>query len=161
MKGFDTLKVKSAVKNRNKFNLSCSHLTTMNFGEIVPLYAEETVPGDKFSIGSNFFSRMAPLVKPTYGKFQFKTIAGFVPYHQLAVDAEAWLAGKTTFEGMTPHQRHITVRELWSWIVNDLTSQGTATNNDCSYTKSDGTIGYRVFTTKGKYWMKIMNALVK
>ena len=159
MKGFDTLKVKSAVKNRNKFNLSCSHLTTMNFGEIVPLYAEETVPGDKFSIGSNFFSRMAPLVKPTYGKFQFKTIAGFVPYHQLAVDAEAWLAGKTTFEGMTPHQRHITVRELWSWIVNDLTSQGTATNNDCSYTKSDGTIGYRVFTTKGKYWMKIMNAL--
>ena len=64
MKGFDVLKVKSAVKNHNKFNLSRSHLTTMNFGEIVPLLAEETVPGDKFSINGNYFSRMASQAEP-------------------------------------------------------------------------------------------------
>ena len=82
MKGFDTLKVKSAVKSRNKFDLSRTHLTTMDFGEIVPLLVEETVPGDQISVDATYFSRLAPLVKPTYGKFSFKTVSAYVPYHQ-------------------------------------------------------------------------------
>lgn len=96
MKGFDVLKVKSAVKNHNKFDLSRTHLTTMDFGQIIPLFNEETVPGDKFSIKGDYFSRLAPLAKPTYGKFSFKTVAAFVPYYMVAEDADAWLAGKTT-----------------------------------------------------------------
>ena len=105
MKGFDVLKVKSAVKTHNKFDLSRTHLTTMDFGEIVPLFVEETVPGDKFTVSADYFARLAPLVKPTYGKFSFRTVSAFVPYHQIAVDAEAWLAGKTTMEGQTPHHK--------------------------------------------------------
>ena len=87
MKGFDVLKVKSAVKTRNKFDLSRTHLTTMDFGQIIPLFCEETVPGDKFNVSADFFARLAPLVKPTYGKFLFKTVSAFVPYHQIAYDA--------------------------------------------------------------------------
>lgn len=85
-KGFDTLHVKSAVRSRNKFDLSRTHLTTMNFGEIVPLMCEETIPGDDIKVNASYFSRMAPLVKPTYGKFSFKTMTAFVPYHQIAED---------------------------------------------------------------------------
>lgn len=54
-KGFDVLHVKSAVRSRNKFDLSRSHLTTMNFGEIVPLFVEETIPGDDIKVKSDFF----------------------------------------------------------------------------------------------------------
>ena len=90
MKGFDTLKVKSGVRARNKMDLSFSHLTTMQFGEIVPLMSMPIVPGDDIKVAANYFSRLAPLVKPTYGKFQFKTVAGFVPYHMIAADAEAY-----------------------------------------------------------------------
>ena len=79
MKGFDVLKVKSAVKARNKMDLSRTHLTTMQFGEIVPLCAEELVPGDDVSVRGDYFSRLAPLVKPTYGKFQFKTVQAHMP----------------------------------------------------------------------------------
>ena len=43
MKGFDVLKVKSAVKTHNKFDLSRTHLTTAEFGQIIPLFVEETV----------------------------------------------------------------------------------------------------------------------
>lgn len=86
---FDVIRAKSAVKSHNKFDLSFTHLTTMDFGQIVPLMSQELVPGDKFSVNANFFSRMAPLVKPTYGKFSFRTMAAFVPYHQVADDAEA------------------------------------------------------------------------
>lgn len=164
MKGFDTLKVKSAVRQHNQFDLSRSHLTTMKFGEIVPLFAEELVPGDKFNIDGNYFSRMAPMKVPCYGKFQFKTVAGFVPYHQLSYDAEAWLAGKTTFEGQTPRQRHMQVLDLVEFIRNycldsAATATATSANTEWTYFNSNGTPVYTVFSTQGRYWIKILNSL--
>ena len=159
MKGFDVLKVKSAVKDHNKFDLSRTHLTTMNFGEIVPLMAEETVPGDKFSVNADFFSRLAPLVKPTYGKFQFKTVAGYVPYHMIADDAEAWIQGKTAWEGNTPVQRYFTMESLANFVVNFCITAGTSANTEFTYTTAAGTLTYKTFTKRGKYWIKVLNAL--
>ena len=160
MKGFDVLKVKSAVKNHNKFDLSRTHLTTMDFGQIVPLLAEETVPGDKFNIGAEYFSRMAPLVKPTYGKFSFKTVAAFVPYYMVAEDADAWMAGKLNWEGSTPIQRCITIGELHSFIVSYCaTVAGIATNSQYTFVNSSGSLVYRKFSNQGRYWVKILNSL--
>ena len=161
MKGFDVLKVKSAVKSHNKFDLSKSHLTTMNFGEIMPLYVEETVPGDKFNISADYFSRMAPLVKPTYGKFDFRTVAAFVPYYMVAEDTDAWMAGKTTWEGKTPVLRYFTVYTWFDFIARQGTNStaGSATNYDVTYIDGSGNRAYRLFTDKGKYILKIMNAL--
>ncbi len=159
MKGFDVLKVKSAVKNHNKFDLSRAHLTTMDFGQIVPLFVEETVPGDKFSVSAEYFSRMAPLVKPTYGKFSFKTVSAFVPYHQIAVDSDAWFAGKTSWEGSTPVQRFTTVGWVHDFVNSYCTSAGTSTNTQYTFINASGTTTYRIFTNKGKYWIKVLNAL--
>lgn len=163
MKGFDVLKVKSAVKSRNKFDLSRSHLTTMDFGQIVPLMVEETVPGDQFNVKGNYFSRMAPLVKPTYGKFSFKTVAGFVPYHQIADDADAWLAGKTTWEGQTTHHRYITVGDLADFIMTNClavsSSDADATNCDYTQINSNGSAAYYFFSSRGKYFVKVLNSL--
>lgn len=161
MKGFDVLHVKSAVKQHNKFDLSRTHLTTMDFGQIVPLLAEETVPGDKFTIGAEYFSRMAPLVKPTYGKFNFKTVSAFVPYHQIAYDADAWFAGKTSWEGQTPVQRYTTPYDLALYVANNCgtTTGATATNCDFIFTNSSGTKNYYIFTPVGRYIIKILNAL--
>ena len=159
MKGFDVLKIKSAVKSRNKFDLSRTHLTTMDFGEIVPLFVEETIPGDKFQVRADFFARLAPLVKPTYGKFKFNTLAAFVPYHQIAYDAESWLAGKTTMEGRTPLHRFITPKTLTSLVVNFWSVNGTASNCDFVYIDSSSVAQYRKLTAKGKYYVKILNSL--
>lgn len=162
MKGFDVLHLKSAVKTRNKFDLGRSHLTTMDFGQIIPLFAEETIPGDDFSVSAEYFSRTAPLVRPTYGKFSFKTVTAFVPYHQIAVDAEAWLAGKTTWEGQTPHHRWLTVRTLDSFIRSecvDSNLSATVVNADYSWLDTNGQATYGRFSTKGRYWVKVLNAL--
>lgn len=164
-KGFNTLHVKSAVKSRNKFDLSRTHLTTMDFGQIVPLFVEETVPGDQFNIGANYFSRMAPLVKPTYGKFNFKTVSVFVPYHQIADDADAWLAGKTSWEGSTTRHRYIEVRDLANYICTyclEPTTGGSSVDPDVAdiaFTDASGAIKFRKFSAYGKYWIKILNAL--
>lgn len=161
MKGFDVLKVKSAVKTRNRFDLSKSHLTTMDFGEIVPLYVEETIPGDKFNIKADYFSRMSPLVKPTYGRFDFRTVAAFVPYYMVAEDCEAWFAGKTTWEGKTPVQRYFTVYALFDYVCRNagMSVAGSANDYDYTYIDTSGNRAYRKATKKGKYVVKILNAL--
>lgn len=161
MKGFDVLKVKSAVKQHNKFDLSRTHLTTMDFGQIVPLMVEETVPGDKFTVSAEYFSRMAPLVKPTYGKFDFRTVCAFVPYHQVAVDSDAWFAGKTVWEGQTPHHRFFYVNDLVDFVINQCATTNGATVNNCDFRMKDsgGTDVYYVFTNFGKYAVKVLNAL--
>lgn len=161
MKGFDVLKVKSAVKQRNKFDLSRTHLTTMDFGEIVPLMVEETVPGDQFSVNADYFSRMAPLAKPTYGRFQFKTVAAFVPYYQVAEDADAWLAGKTSWEGITPVQRTFTAAELEKFVRLRCTGQSvnSAATYDYTLVFNSGSRAYYTLSPKGKYFVKILNSL--
>lgn len=164
-KGFDTLHVKSAVRSRNKFDLSRTHLTTMNFGEIVPLMCEETVPGDDIKVKANYFSRMAPLVKPTYGKFQFKTMTAFVPYHQIAEDFEGWIAGKTVYEGENVKFRCFTVETLVNFVLYGcsgtlITGTGaSASNSQFTYLDGNGTLCYRLFTDKGRYVVKVLNAL--
>lgn len=161
MNGFDVLHIKSAVRARSKMDLSRSHLTTMDFGQIVPLFSEELIPGDKFNVSAEYFSRMAPLVKPTYGKFSFKTISAFVPYHQLAYDVDAWMTGKLSYEGQTPHTRYITIGDLAEFIrVNCADTTGaTASNCDFSYIGSSGTTYYMLFTTLGRYYVKVLNSL--
>lgn len=161
MKGFDVLKVKSAVKARNKMDLSAPVLATMDIGQIVPLGTWEMIPGDDFKVELNAFSRLAPLVLPTYGKLHFKTVKAFVPYHQVAWDSDAWLAGRTTWEGQTPHNRFITVYDLHTFVQNYCLSSGNSTATACDYSwiNSSGTAAYRVFSNQGRYWIKVLNAL--
>ena len=58
-KGFDVLNVKSAVKARSQMDLSRTHLTTAQFGEIIPVFHEETIPGDEFKVDGHYISRIA------------------------------------------------------------------------------------------------------
>lgn len=166
-KGFDRLHIKSAVKSHNKINLDQTHLTTMDFGQIVPLFAKALVPGDKINVNASYFSRMAPLVRPTYGKFHFKTMEVFVPFHQVSYDTEAWLAGKTTWEGITPSSRFISYIDLINFFgasqpsINgvNVTNGSSATDYDISYVNSSGSIVYRKFTSLGKYIFKVLCSL--
>lgn len=161
MKGFDVIKTKAAVKARNKMDLSAPVLASMDIGQIVPLGTWELIPGDDFNIQMNAFSRLAPLVEPTYGKVSFKTVKAFVPYHQVAYDCDAWFAGKTSFEGATPIQRCITIGNLDAFIRNYCcTSSGaTAANSQYSIINSAGSVQNFVFTNVGRYWVKILNSL--
>lgn len=156
------LRIKSAVKSYSKMSLPRTHLTTLEFGQIIPLFCEELVPGDKFSVDGNFFSRMAPLVKPTYGKFSFRTVSGFVPYHQIAVDAEAWLAGNEVWEGDTTKHRYILVSDF-ARIFTSANGMTTSVNSSDYYDfkeiASSGNTYYKVLTPLGRFYYKILTSL--
>lgn len=179
MKGFDRLHVKSAIKSRKKFDLSQSHLTTMDFGQPMPLYIKAMVPGDMFNINAQYFARLAPLVKPTYGRFSFRTATYFVPLYQLADDADAFMMNMSSFEGSTPKLRYISYPDYVSFIASIGTpiSVGSgevdkedgyiydANDNrvktyDFKYVNSSGTTVRVQYSTKiSKFYIKVLTAL--
>lgn len=162
MKGFDRLHIKDAVKARNKMDLQDDTLATMDIGQIVPLWSKELIAGDQFNVNPRFFSRMAPLVKPTYGKFYFKQMNVFVPFHQVAYDVDAWFDGKTTWEGVTPDTRGFTYGTYQSFLMDAKISSAASGSSDADfayYSGSAQTLNYQKFTPFGKFVYKILTAL--
>lgn len=76
----DKLKVKTAVTTRSKRDLSCCHITSADFFQFNVAYARELVPKESISVGLETFSRMEPLVVPTFGRANIKNRAFFVPF---------------------------------------------------------------------------------
>ena len=63
----------------SKFDMSHEHKTTMRFGELVPVFMEEVLPGDKWHISPNAFVRTMPLLSPMMHKVDLKMRFFFVP----------------------------------------------------------------------------------
>lgn len=158
-KGFETLHIKSAKRAMNPMDISRDHLTTMDFGQIGVLCHEPTIPDDDFVVSASYFSRMAPLVKPTYGKVRFRTVTVHVPYHMIAEDADAFFAGKSVWEGKTPMLRTITIGQLWSFIFNSCSVTGSATDYDISLVNTSGVDAFRKYTNVGRYYVKLLTQL--
>lgn len=56
-----TLKIQRSV-----FDRSCSNKTTLNTGDLVPLYVDEVLPGDTVSLSFNSICRQLTLLKPIF-----------------------------------------------------------------------------------------------
>lgn len=50
--------------SRSKFDRSCQHKTTFNAGELIPIFVDEFLPGDTFSMATSFVIRMSTPVHP-------------------------------------------------------------------------------------------------
>lgn len=55
----------SVNKQRSTFDIPYRHLTTGNFGNLIPFYVEEILPGDTFEVNTRMFSRMSTPLYPT------------------------------------------------------------------------------------------------
>lgn len=64
---------------RSTFDMSHSHKTTFNTGDIVPIYLEEILPGDTFKIQTNFVIRMSTPIKPVMDNAFVDLYFFFVP----------------------------------------------------------------------------------
>lgn len=71
--------VKVAVKKRSNFSLDYEHITTSDFGRVVPAMIKEMIPSDSFNGKVTSFIRLAPLATPTFGKIHGYLNYFFVP----------------------------------------------------------------------------------
>lgn len=81
-------KVSLKTANRNKkatFDVSSTHITTLDVGQLRPTYILPMYAGEDISVNYGQFSRLSPLVAPTFGSFRLKSYAFFVP-HRIVFD---------------------------------------------------------------------------
>lgn len=74
---FNSVKLKKP-KN-NYFDLSHEKKLSMNMGELVPIYLQEVVPGDKFNVSTEMLIRLAPMIAPMMHRVNAYVHYFFVP----------------------------------------------------------------------------------
>lgn len=65
--------------SRSQFDRSHGNTFTCNFGDLVPVYCEEVLPGDTFNVTSSKVVRLQTLLKPVMGNMYLDTYYFFVP----------------------------------------------------------------------------------
>lgn len=160
MASFDKLHIESAVQAHDSYNLDFPVLTTFNFGEVVPTLSLENVPSDKFKVGINSFSRVAPMVVPTYGKAWLNHVSFYVPYYQVADDADAYINNNAYLNSRPTGGRYITLLELgYFFLKPDISVSATEDSFHFKYKNSSGTLTYKKFTKFGRYCYKCLRNL--
>ena len=76
----DKVQINTPVTDNTKLDLGHVHITTSSPFSLQPVMVKEMIPGEKFDINVETFSRMNPLAVPTFGRFNIKNRAFFVPY---------------------------------------------------------------------------------
>ena len=64
---------------RSSFNRSHGHKTTFNAGFLVPIYVDEALPGDTFSMNASCFARLATPIHPIMDNMFLETFFFAVP----------------------------------------------------------------------------------
>ena len=68
---------------KSRFNLSHEVLLTADFGNLIPVLCQECLPGDKFRISTEMFTRFQALIAPVMQRGDAKIEYFFVPHRIL------------------------------------------------------------------------------
>lgn len=64
---------------RSRFDRSCDHLTSFNFGELIPFFWDEVLPSDTFDVSTSIVARMQTLLTPIMSNAYIDVYYFFVP----------------------------------------------------------------------------------
>lgn len=81
---------------KNVFDLSHDVKLSLDMGQLVPIYVEDIVPGDKFRVRTEVMLRFAPMLAPIMHRVNVYTHFFFVPYRLLWKDWEDFITGGRT-----------------------------------------------------------------
>lgn len=65
---------------RSTFNRSCGVKTTFDFGELIPIFVDEALPGDTMQMTATMFGRLATQLKPVMDNMFMDVHFWYVPY---------------------------------------------------------------------------------
>ena len=80
----DTVNIPTAISDNTPLDLSSKHITTANWMQVNPVYWKEMVPGEKLEVNVESFTRLNPLVVPTFAPgSKLKVSRFFVPFRTI------------------------------------------------------------------------------
>lgn len=78
---------------QSQFDLSYMNAYNSRFGELLPIYVEDCLPGDRFRISAKQFVRLDPLQTPLFGSIYSTIHYFFVPYRIIWDNWEKFITG--------------------------------------------------------------------
>lgn len=161
--------LKIGVTNRNTFDLSCDSIGTTDFFRINPISVIPTVPGGKYNIKLQTFSRLAPLSQPMFGRCKVVNRAFFVPNRVIMHPWESFItdtpySDDSSTDVIPTLVTTFTLRSLIVALAQSpfaYTTGATDTNLDFReyLTASDGSATYWFFTARGKRAYSLLRSL--
>ena len=133
-----------SIKNkphRDGFDLSRKFAFSAKLGELLPVFVEDVMPGDKFKINADWFTRTQPVTSPAYTRFGEYYDFFFVPYHLMwryfpqfviQTNDDNWATGIQSKSNQFTQHPYISSNELLNTIriANTYsTSSGTPINS--------------------------------
>ena len=97
----DFSKVVHAQTPRSTFKRNSTLVTTMNAGDLVPIYLDEILPGDTFKMDLQHVSRLITPVTPVMDNLQLEFFAFFVP-NRIVWDNWTALQGENNTSAWVP-----------------------------------------------------------
>lgn len=157
------IRIPKATEHFSTFNLGATHITTMDFFKIKPLYYRWLQPGQSINVDMSQTIRLAPLQKPFYGPVKLVTRAFWVParlcmegFNEFITDT---IYTNKDYSGIISHVPTVSNYVIKQMMVD--TSMSTATEAD-SYDFINGDLATgtrRVLTNKGRYALDILRCL--
>ena len=176
MAGFNSkMSVSSALQNKkNKFNLSSSHITTMDFFQLKPTFVKEMIPGERCKIDVGTFCRLSPLVEPMFGKVDIVHRAFFVPMRTIDSNWQSFIEESPKgYNKLLTHPTHVTLLQdsaiiemFIEHVTNHLSADTLALSTPQSqlydvtwFDHLHDTNFKGKLTYKGKYFLNILKCL--
>ena len=163
------VKVRTGLQSkRNKFSLSCNHVTTQDFYQNTPIYIKEMIPNESIKISVGSMSRTSPLVQPMYGSCRTVYRGFFVPFrtimygwNEFITDVPVQLSGGS--QGLIASVPHFKWKSLYDVLTNSsYATEVSDSGYDFKRTTVSGntpsTKSYR-FTERGRLLFKILCSL--
>jgi hypothetical protein len=65
---------------KNLFDLSHDVKLSLDMGQLIPIYVEDIIPGDRFKVRTEVMLRFAPMLAPIMHRVNVYTHFFFIPY---------------------------------------------------------------------------------
>jgi hypothetical protein len=78
---------------KNLFDLSHDVKLSLDMGQLIPIYVEDIIPGDRFKVRTEVMLRFAPMLAPIMHRVNVYTHFFFIPYRLLWKDWEDFITG--------------------------------------------------------------------
>lgn len=124
MKQFETIKVNKP--KRSVHNLSHEHKTTLDVGDLVPIYWEEVLPNDTIKLKAEMMLRVMPLIAPIMHRVNIYTHFFFVPNRIIWKNWEDFITGGV--DGTLSPEFPVMIATGNDWAGEGLNLQNTLGN---------------------------------
>lgn len=138
-----------SIKNkphRDGFDLSRKFAFSAKLGELLPVFVEDVMPGDKFKINADWFTRTQPVTSPAYTRFGEYYDFFFVPYHLMwryfpqfviQTNDDNWATGIQSKSNKFTQHPYMSSLELLTTIRNANTYSGDSSSSQVVPTYKD------------------------